>query len=120
MDFLLPTKDTAGRVAALENMLNMAAVANIIRQEKWDQLQTAMRSRGANGMQTMDTALTDRLRKGRPGALEACQQANKNRPSNGCSEQKKNSRNKCSEPFRRQSNLPHHSQRGIMRRDDSY
>lgn len=73
---LLPTKDEPGRVAALEVMVNTPAVANLIRQGKLDQLETAMQSGAANGMQTMDTALMDLFRKGRIGALEAYQQSN--------------------------------------------
>ncbi len=73
---LLPTKDAAGRVAALEIMVNTPAVANIIRQGKLDQLETAMQSGGANGMQTMDTALMDLVRKGRIAPVEAYQQSN--------------------------------------------
>ena len=73
---LLPTADGAGRVAALEIMVNTAAVANLIRQGKLDQIETAMQSGGAIGMQTMDSALMDLVRKGRVTALEAYQQAN--------------------------------------------
>jgi len=54
---LLPTKQRAGRVAALEVLINTPAVANLIRQGKLDQLETAMQSGGAVGMQTMDSAL---------------------------------------------------------------
>jgi twitching motility protein PilT len=54
---LLPTKQQAGRVAALEVLINTPAVANLIRQGKLDQLETAMQSGGAVGMQTMDSAL---------------------------------------------------------------
>ena len=54
---LLPTKQEAGRVAALEVLINTSAVANLIRQGKLDQLETAMQSGGAMGMQTMDAAL---------------------------------------------------------------
>ena len=56
---LLPAKQNAGRVAALEVLINTSAVANLIRQGKLDQLETAMQS-GANvGMQTMDSALME-------------------------------------------------------------
>ena len=41
---LLPTKDKSGRVAALEILVNTAAVANIIRQGKMDQLETACKA----------------------------------------------------------------------------
>ena len=73
---LLPTKDKSGRVAALEILVNTAAVANIIRQEKMNQLETAMQSGRSNGMLTMDTALMDLVRKGRIGALDAYHQSN--------------------------------------------
>ena len=73
---LLPTKDKSGRVAALEILVNTAAVANIIRQGKMDQLETAMQSGRSNGMQTMDNALMDLVRKGRIGALDAYHQSN--------------------------------------------
>ena len=72
---LLPTSDGRGRVAALEIMVNTAAVANLIRQGKLDQIETAMQSGGAIGMQTMDSALMELVRKGRVTALEAYQQA---------------------------------------------
>jgi len=54
---LLPTKQHAGRVAALEVLINTAAVSNLIRQGMLDQLETAMQSGGAVDMQTMDSAL---------------------------------------------------------------
>jgi twitching motility protein PilT len=73
---LLPTQDKPGRVAALEIMVNTSAVANIIRQGKLDQLETAMQSGGSMGMQTMDTALMDLVKKGRIAGLDAYQQAN--------------------------------------------
>ena len=73
---LLPTQDKPGRVAALEIMVNTSAVANLIRQGKLDQIETAMQSGGAVGMQTMDTALMNLFRKGRISALDAYHQAN--------------------------------------------
>lgn len=73
---LLPTMDKPGRVAALEILVNTSAVANIIRQGKLDQLETAMQSGGAIGMQTMDSALMELVEKGRVTSLEAYQQSN--------------------------------------------
>lgn len=73
---LLPTQDKPGRVAALEILVNTSAVANIIRQGKLDQLETAMQSGGSIGMQTMDSALMELVKKGRVSPLEAYQQAN--------------------------------------------
>ena len=73
---LLPTQDKAGRVAALEIMVNTAAVANLIRQGKLDQLETAMQSGGSVGMKTMDSALMELVESGRVSALDAYHQAN--------------------------------------------
>ena len=73
---LLATQDKPGRVAALEIMVNTPAVANLVRQGKLDQIETAMQSGGQVGMQTMDTALMDLVRKGRVSALDAYHQAN--------------------------------------------
>jgi twitching motility protein PilT len=73
---LLATQDKPGRVAALEIMVNTPAVANLVRQGKLDQIETAMQSGGQAGMQTMDTALMDLVRKGRVSALDAYHQAN--------------------------------------------
>ena len=57
-------------------MVNTPAVANLVRQGKLDQIETAMQSGGQAGMQTMDTALMDLVRKGRVSALDAYHQAN--------------------------------------------
>jgi twitching motility protein PilT len=73
---LLPTKQHAGRVAALEILVNTPAVANLIRQGKLDQLETAMQSGGGTGMQTMDTALMNLVSKGLISGKDAYQQAN--------------------------------------------
>ena len=73
---LLPTEDKPGRVAALEILLNTSAVANLIRQGKLDQLETAMQSGGNLGMQSMDWALEDLVRKGRISGENAYLQAN--------------------------------------------
>jgi twitching motility protein PilT len=58
---LIPTADKAGRVAALEILINTPAVANLIRQGKMDQLENAMQSGAANGMRLMDTAIQQLL-----------------------------------------------------------
>jgi twitching motility protein PilT len=73
---LLPTKGKPGRVAALEILINTAAVANLIRQGKLDQLETAMQSGGATGMRTMDSALMELVEKRMVSGREAYQQAN--------------------------------------------
>ncbi len=73
---LLPLKDKAGRIAALEVLINTSAVANLIRQGKLDQLETAMQSGGSAGMVTMDSALMSLVSKGLISGREAHQQAN--------------------------------------------
>jgi len=73
---LLSTKHKPGRIAALEILINTPAVANLIRQGKLDQLETAMQSGGNLGMQTMDAALMDLVAKAWVSGKEAYQQAN--------------------------------------------
>jgi len=73
---LLPTKHKAGRIAALEVLINTSAVANLIRQGKLDQLETAMQSGGNVGMRTMDAALMELVEKAFVSGREAYQQAN--------------------------------------------
>ena len=73
---LLPLKPRAGRVAALEVLINTPAVANLIRQGKLDQLETAMQSGGSAGMITMDSALMGLVKSGQICGKEAYLQAN--------------------------------------------
>jgi len=72
---LLPTKGKAGRIAALEVLINTSAVANLIRQGKLDQLETAMQSGGNVGMKTMDSALMELVEKAFVSGRDAYQQA---------------------------------------------
>ena len=69
-------KNEPGRVAALEVLVNTPGVANLIRQGKIDQLETAMQSGGATGMQTMDSALMALVKSDIISGQEAYQQAN--------------------------------------------
>ena len=73
---LLPTKGKSGRVAALEILVNTSGVANLIRQGKLDQIETAMQSGSAHGMQTMDSALMKLVERGEVDGKEAYLQAN--------------------------------------------
>ena len=73
---LLPTKGKPGRVAALEILVNTSGVANLIQQCKLDQIETAMQSGSAHGMQTMDSALMKLVKNGEVEGLEAYLQAN--------------------------------------------
>ena len=54
---LISRKGAAGRVAALELLINTPAAANLIRQGKIDQLESTMQSSAAVGMRTMDSAI---------------------------------------------------------------
>ncbi len=72
---LLPTIHRKGRAAALEILINTPAVSNLIRQGKLDQLETAIQSGGAIGMQPMDKALMDLVEKGWISGKEAYLQA---------------------------------------------
>jgi twitching motility protein PilT len=58
---LLPRAGQAGRVAALEIMVNTPAVSNLIRQGKIDQLENTMQSGATHGMRTMDMAIQQLL-----------------------------------------------------------
>ena len=73
---LLPRSDKPGRVAALEILVNTPGVANLLRQGKLDQLETAMQSGGAMGMQTMDSALMVLVENDVISMEEAYRQAN--------------------------------------------
>jgi len=77
---LLRTKQHAGRVAALEVLVNTSAVSNLIRQGKLDQLETAMQAGGNQGMQTMDNALMELVTKDVITGQDAYLQANHKTP----------------------------------------
>jgi twitching motility protein PilT len=61
---LISRKGTAGRVAALEVLINTPAAANLIRQGKIDQLESVMQSGASAGMRTMDSAIEQLLDQG--------------------------------------------------------
>jgi twitching motility protein PilT len=58
---LLPRAGQAGRVAALEILVNTPAVSNLVRQGKIDQLENTMQSGASFGMRTMDMAIQQLL-----------------------------------------------------------
>jgi twitching motility protein PilT len=68
---LLRKADGAGRVAALEILINTPATANLIRQGKLDQLENSMQAGGQYGMRTMDTAIQQLLDAGTINGAEA-------------------------------------------------
>ncbi|MBI3560421.1 MAG: type IV pilus twitching motility protein PilT [Gammaproteobacteria bacterium] len=49
--------DAKGRLAAVEVLINNSAVANLIRENKIDQIENVIQSGGMQGMQRLDTAL---------------------------------------------------------------
>lgn len=55
---LLPNTD-GGRVAAHEIMINTPAIANLIRENKVEQIQTVLQTSRKDGMQTMEQSLDD-------------------------------------------------------------
>jgi len=71
---LLPTADGAGRVAAIEVLVNTPAVANLIRSEKIHQIRSVMQTGRAQGMITMDSALRELLQT-RAITMEAAKEA---------------------------------------------
>jgi twitching motility protein PilT len=68
---LLRKSDGAGRVAALEILINTPATANLIRQGKLDQLENSMQAGGQYGMRTMDSAIQLLLDAGLVSGAEA-------------------------------------------------
>lgn len=62
---LLPTRDGKARVAAVEVLVPTPGVRNMIREAKTHQIYTAMQTGQKYGMQTMDQALADLVRRGK-------------------------------------------------------
>src|SRR5436189_142530 len=60
---LLPTADGAGRVCASEVLVPTPAVRNLIREGKTHQIYSVLQTGGQHGMQTMDAALADLVRR---------------------------------------------------------
>jgi twitching motility protein PilT len=60
---LLPTADGQGRVCCCEVLVPTPAVRNLIREGKTHQIYSALQTGGAHGMQTMDAALADLVRR---------------------------------------------------------
>src|SRR5918911_933471 len=68
---LIPTQDGKGRVVACEVLMPTPGVRNLIREGKNHQIYSAMQTGGKLGMQTMDAALVDLVRRGRISQAEA-------------------------------------------------
>jgi twitching motility protein PilT len=70
---LIPTVDGKSRVAAIEILVGVSALRNLIREDKTTQIQSVMQVGGQHGMQTLDMALKDLVITGkitREAALE--------------------------------------------------
>ena len=72
---LCRTADGAGRMAALEILVNTPAVANLIRQGKLDQMENTLQSGAADGMCTMDGSIKRLMDSGKISGQEAYMQA---------------------------------------------
>jgi twitching motility protein PilT len=68
---LVPRVDGKGRAAAFGIMLANYAIRNLIRERKIRQIATVIETSSQNGMQTLDHALGDLVRKGIIDAEEA-------------------------------------------------
>jgi len=61
---LVPRSDGHGRVAAVEVLVNIPAVANLIREGKTFQIPSSMQTGQVHGMITFESAINDLVRKG--------------------------------------------------------
>ena len=61
---LVPRADGNGRVAVVEVLVNIPAVANLIREGKTFQIQSSMQTGQVHGMITFEAAINDLVRKG--------------------------------------------------------
>ncbi|MGB3634163.1 MAG: type IV pilus twitching motility protein PilT, partial [Rubrobacteraceae bacterium] len=68
---LIPRRDGKGRAVACEILVPTPGVRNLIREGKNHQIYSAMQTGGKFGMQTMDAALVELLRKGAISCEEA-------------------------------------------------
>jgi twitching motility protein PilT len=72
---LLPTLDGQGRVAAVEVMVAIPAIRNLIREGKVHQIRSTMQAGGRHGMQTMDKALAALVHAGKVDVRLATERA---------------------------------------------
>ncbi|MEE9297926.1 MAG: PilT/PilU family type 4a pilus ATPase [Acidimicrobiia bacterium] len=72
---LIPAFDGHSRVPAVEVLVATPAVRNLIREGKVPQITSAMQAGGQHGMQTMDAALAELVRKGKVSRTVAAERA---------------------------------------------
>lgn len=68
---LIPTKDGKGRICAIEILMGTSPVKNLIREGKTYQLYSTMQTSIRDGMQTLDQALKELVKKGHISGREA-------------------------------------------------
>jgi twitching motility protein PilT len=68
---LLPAKDGKGRVAALEVLIGVPALRNLIREDKTAQILSVIQTGAQHGMQSLDQSLRDLVMQGRLSREEA-------------------------------------------------
>src|SRR5688572_7589081 len=68
---LLPSKDGKGRVAALEVLVGVPALRNLIREDKTAQILSVIQTGASHGMQSLDQSLRDLVMQGRLSREEA-------------------------------------------------
>jgi twitching motility protein PilT len=61
---LLPRADHQGRIAVVEVLVNVPAVANLIRESKTHQIASSMQTGRGHGMSTFETSIYDLIQKG--------------------------------------------------------
>jgi twitching motility protein PilT len=84
----LPRPDGQGRVPVVEILVNVPAVANLIREGKTHQIASAMQTGRAHGMVTFDGAVHDLIQKNlisRDDGLNFLRRRSAGKPLNGSS-----------------------------------
>jgi twitching motility protein PilT len=72
---LLPSKDGKGRVAAIEVLVGVPALRNLIREDKTAQILSVIQTGAQHGMQSLDQSLRDLVMQGRLSRTEAMKRA---------------------------------------------
>jgi twitching motility protein PilT len=72
---LIPSVDGKSRVAALEILVGVSALRNLIREDKTTQIQSVMQVGAQHGMQTLDQALKDLVITGKITREEAVERS---------------------------------------------
>ncbi|HEV8480799.1 MAG TPA: type IV pilus twitching motility protein PilT, partial [Candidatus Eisenbacteria bacterium] len=73
---LLPTKDGKGRVAALEVLVGVPALRNLIREDKTAQILSVIQTGAAHGMQSLDQSLRELFMTGKISRDEVMRRSN--------------------------------------------